>query len=183
MQQRGRWGRGGGREERRRQGGGKGGERGGAEGGSGLGGGGANPSKAIVREWTSRLPPPSTNEPVRGDMGIARKLPPPSGGSQQLGFRWTCSSTSLLRSFPCLDSLPSPSDGPAIVVLAVIGAHFQESLDDTTAARVTDGLIRALSSANLLHAKVGEGRESLLLITAAQVASHLLARGAQLWCR
>ncbi|EKX47741.1 hypothetical protein GUITHDRAFT_106293 [Guillardia theta CCMP2712] len=106
--------------------------------------------QAIVREWTSKLPPPSSNESLRPEIGIARsaKLPSSPGGVQQLGF--------------------SPSDGPAIVVLAVIGAHFQESLDDTTAARVTDGLIRALSSSNLLHAKV---------------ASHLLARGAQLWCR
>jgi len=110
----------------------------------------ASTRQAIVREWTSKLPPPSSNESLRPEIGIARsaKLPSSPGGVQQLGF--------------------SPSDGPAIVVLAVIGAHFQESLDDTTAARVTDGLIRALSSSNLLHAKV---------------ASHLLARGAQLWCR
>ncbi len=57
-------------------------------------------------------------------------------------------------------------EGPALVVLAVIGSHFKEALDRKTCARVADALVRAVSSSNPLHAKV---------------ASHLLSRGAQVW--
>ncbi|KAJ1490685.1 hypothetical protein T484DRAFT_1934562 [Baffinella frigidus] len=59
-------------------------------------------------------------------------------------------------------------EGPAVIVLAVIGSHFVDSLNTATAARVAKALVAALSSAILLHSKA---------------ASHLLARGAALWCR
>lgn len=57
-------------------------------------------------------------------------------------------------------------EGPALVVLAVIGSHFKEALDKQTCAQVADALVRAVSSGNALHAKV---------------ASHLLSRGAAVW--
>ena len=97
---------------------------------------------AIVQEWTARL--------REGGVG--------SGADEEARAGLVTGATSGF----------SGPDGAAIVVLAVIGSHFQESLDYATAERVAQRLARSVSGANLLHARV---------------ASHLLARGANLWSR
>ena len=95
---------------------------------------------AIVQEWTARLRSAVEGGGVEEGGTLA--------GGLAMGF--------------------SVQDGPAIVVLAVIGSHFHEALDHATAERVANGLARAVASTNMLHTRV---------------ASHLLSRGAVLWSR
>jgi len=135
--------------------------------------------RLIVQEWTGKLLESArlreaTSKTQEG--GSSKVL----SDSQLLGQRL---GNMLPGNFPSPASSPALSsastasggdevdgfsgkNGPALVVLAVIGSHFQEALDKATCGRVADALVRAVSSSNTLHAKV---------------ASHLLARGAHIW--
>ena len=101
----------------------------------------------IIQEWTARLRASQSTPAGRGGGDGAAEAAGAAAGGEE-GF--------------------SAEEGPAVVVLAVIGAHFQEALDDETAGRVANGLARAVGGSNMLHARV---------------ASHLLSRGAPLWSR
>lgn len=102
---------------------------------------------AIIQEWRARLRASQSPQPGKGSGDGPAEAAGAAAASEE-GF--------------------SAEEGPAVVVLAVIGAHFQEALDDDTAGRVANVLARAVASSNLLHARV---------------ASHLLSRGASLWSR
>ena len=144
----------------------------------------ANKRNIIVAEWTKKLGPGNSGgygreareamggeSPVKLDgssqfravMQAAANAGGGGGGGGSGGSSGSSMQTSSATTGP--DGF-SGKEGPALVVLAVIGSHFQEALDTGTCARVAESLVRAVSSANALHAKV---------------ASHLLSRGAKVW--